>query len=393
MNNLQVLIGYEYKKIFMRKSTWIILAIAVLFTLFSCFEALIGTVSVEGKPVYSHYEQMTTNRAYARALNGRKVDADLIGEMQRAYAKVPDIPLCGASEEYETYARPYSEIHNLVSSITKDYQNVNGKNYYSLRTKVLQNNLKIMNLSKVEIKKHLEQNNKIKTPFIFRYTFGYEHIMMLINFLGIVITFVIAIGLAPIFANEHTDRTDQLILTTRLGKNKAILAKLITGISFGFIVSVILLLLLIIPTLIIYGFDGWNAPIQLILISSTNPLMVWQGVLILCGMAILSSILIVSLSLFLSAKLKSAFGTIVFINIFTITCIFINVPSQYRILYHLFALLPAKLTSISTIYFDYIFELFGRGFIRYQTVPVIYFIASAILLLFGYRCFKHHQIS
>lgn len=392
MNSLKTLIGYEYKKILSRKSTWIVLSIAVILTLFSCFEALFGDVSVDGKQVYTHYEEMTVDRAYAIDLTGRKVDDALINEMQEGYRLIPDVPLAGASEEYQTYARPYRSIYCLVRDVTKDFLNIDGREYYNLRNAMIINMLKEKNLTDQEVSKNLELNAKIKTPFVFQYTGGYQRIMMNAQFLGMIATFVIAICLAPIFANEYSDRTDQLILTSRYGKNKAISAKLITGVSFGLIVSVILLLLMIIPTLLVYGFDGWNAPIQLFLNFSTYPMTIWKGSLLLYGMILISSILISSLSMFLSAKLKSAFSTIVILSTFTIACVFVNVPDQYRFLYRLVNLLPTNVMSVGSIYSNYFYTISGKCFTIYQTVPVVYTIGVIVLMVFGYQSFKKHQV-
>ncbi len=271
MHELTTLIGYEYKKIVQRKSTWITLILATLITLISCFSLLTGKVYVEGKPVYSHYTEMMTNRAYDRALSGRPINFDLIKEMQNAYQLVPEGQLWSATPEYQQYAKPYESIYFLVYDISKDVKNFNPNKFYDIRNELILKKLNNRSLSDTEIQKHLELNSKFETPIIYSYTKGYTEVISLFYSLGLTLTMVIAICLAPVFANEHQTRADQIILSSKHGKNSGILAKLLTGISFGVMSAVILLVLQILPTLSIYGFDGWNASIQLFYMTAPYP--------------------------------------------------------------------------------------------------------------------------
>jgi ABC-type transport system involved in multi-copper enzyme maturation permease subunit len=211
--------------------------------------------------------------------------------------------------------------------------------------------------------------------------------------IGMILTMALAICLAPIFANEFSDKTDQLILTSKWGKNKAILAKLLTGMSFGFITTVAVLLVQIIPTLCIYGFDGWNMQIQLLNIMITYPINVLEGVLIVSGLAVLSSLLITSLSLCLSARLKSASAVIVAVSTYSIVIMFLNIPAQYRFLDQLIKAMPINILNKNGAFSDYFILLFGKCIPVYQTVPVIYGVIIVFLSISGYRAFKNHQIS
>ncbi len=392
MNNLKTLIGYEYKKIFLRKSTWIIIVIAIFITLLSCLADTWGTVYVDGKPAYSHYEEMMTDAEYTRALSGRIIDDVLIGEMQSAYNRVQDVPLAGATDEFQTYARPYSSIYALVRGITNDVEAIDPTSFYELRREKMLALYQQANLSEVEIQKHLENDERVDKPLVFQHTSGYESIFGKFFTLGLSLTFLVSICLAPIFANENSDRTAQLILTSRYGKNKAILSKLITGISFTLISAVILLLLQCLPILYLRGFEGWDAPIQLALVTLSNPITLLEGVLILCALVIIASILIACIVMCLSAKLKNAFGVITIISIFTMICLFLNVADQYRFLSQLIDILPLRVTSENSIFTDYFYVVFNHCFTTYEIVPVIYGFLAILLLVFSYQSFKNQQI-
>lgn len=392
MNNLRTLIGYEYKKIFLRKSTWIIIAIAIFITLLSCLADTWGTVYVDGEPAYSHYEEMMTDAEYTRALTGRIIDEVLISEMQSAYSLVHEAPLAEASKEFQTYARPYSAIYALVRGVTEDVETIDPSSFYELRRAKMLALYQQAKLSEVEIQKHLENDEKVDKPLIFQHTSGYESIYGKFFTLGLTLTFLVSICLAPIFANENSDRTAQLILTSRYGKNKAILSKLITGISFTLISAFTLLLLQCLPILFLRGFEGWDAPIQLALVTLSNPITMLEGVLILCALVTVTSVLITCIVMFLSTKLKNAFGVIIIISIFIMICLFLNISTQYRFLSQLIDTLPLRVMSENSIFTDYFYVLFNHCFTTYEIVPVIYGLLSIILLAFSYQSFKNQQI-
>ncbi len=49
MREIMYLTGYEYKKIFQKRSTWIALALVALWTVFSGISGIIGDYYVEGE--------------------------------------------------------------------------------------------------------------------------------------------------------------------------------------------------------------------------------------------------------------------------------------------------------------------------------------------------------
>lgn len=85
---------------------------------------IMGSYYVDGEKVDTHYNMMKTDQAYERALTGRAVDQELLSKMQEAYAKIPaEADRYSITEEYQTYARPYSAIFNFVrqaSGITQE---------------------------------------------------------------------------------------------------------------------------------------------------------------------------------------------------------------------------------------------------------------------------------
>lgn len=82
------LVQFELKKIFVKRSTLIILILTAITIIFSCCVSIIGYNYVDGKAVESNLEAVKTDMEYNRALSGRNIDSGLILEMSNAYAKV-----------------------------------------------------------------------------------------------------------------------------------------------------------------------------------------------------------------------------------------------------------------------------------------------------------------
>ena len=119
MAYLRELYKYEVKKILVRKIVWITLLICMLGIVVTICANLTGTYYVDGEAVDTHYHMFQVDQAYYKALSGRAIDQELLDEMWEAYGRIPS----GAerytlTEEYQTYARPYSDIFNLVWSWT-----------------------------------------------------------------------------------------------------------------------------------------------------------------------------------------------------------------------------------------------------------------------------------
>ena len=120
MNNFGTLYYYEVKKILTRKLVWIVFFMNVFcIVMFTCAD-LTGKYYVDGEVIDTHYHMFQVDQGYRRALSGRMLDNQLLEEMQNAYSKIPDTQeRYTLTDEYQTYARPYSEIYNLVRRWTQ----------------------------------------------------------------------------------------------------------------------------------------------------------------------------------------------------------------------------------------------------------------------------------
>ena len=74
MREIFTLAGYEYQKIFKRRSTWIALSLVLLWTLFSGFGGVLGDFYLEGEKVASHYQMAQMEREALEHLEIRELN-------------------------------------------------------------------------------------------------------------------------------------------------------------------------------------------------------------------------------------------------------------------------------------------------------------------------------
>lgn len=400
MRSFFELMGFEYKKMLMRKSAVIALVLVTFSIVVSPALALVGHVYVDGKQFETYYQAMVRDRTYARALSGRSVDNALVEEVKAAYAKVPIAVRYATTPEYQQYARAYSGVFNMVEAvyqlnmealrvfITSDET----PDFYQTRDERIQHNIQALNISEASKDKLLQWNRKIAKPLIFAYHDGYERYFAVMLTTGIFTAFALAICLAPMFAGEYGARMDQLILSSKLGKSAMISAKLCTAISFSVLYFLLMAAVSFLSCMLIYGFDGANAAFQLILTLNVYPLTMLQAAAAYTVCVFSSTILTIALTLLLSSKIKSPFGVIIIISVLLFVPMMLHVSENNVWLYRLFSLLPSSMMGVWSVYSHIPYEFFNLTVSPYIFFPIFAIIASAVMLPFARKAFRNHQV-
>ena len=131
-----------------------------------------------------------------------------------------------------------------------------------------------------------DQEDSLSTPYIYEYCGSYKSILSSTVILTIMISFLTAICIPPVSADEHSRRTDQVILCTRFGRRPAFLAKIIAAASFAMCAVLLLFASASLPSFLIYGTEGCQAQIQVSLPGCSWDLTMGQAVLILTGISL-----------------------------------------------------------------------------------------------------------
>jgi ABC-type transport system involved in multi-copper enzyme maturation permease subunit len=405
MNSFWRLVGYEYKKVFYKRSILMLLVLSVVVTAASVWGILLGSTYVDGELFESHYDGMVKDRAYARSLAGRQINAELIMEAAQAYARLPKKDRYMDTLEYQTLARPYSEIYNISRTVyntssrrfnMEDFQALTTEQadqFYTLRRDKQVQAVEETEMSNKAKEKVLALDRQIHTPFIFSYTDGYTRFFTLMYPMGMMAAFVMAICIAPLFSGEYTSGADQLILAARHGKHRLIQSKLFAGFSIAAAIALVLMAVSFILSMLTFGFDGASAPLQLYYPMSPYPLTMAQTALLLAICTFFACLLTAAITMLLSAKFKSSFGVIIVTSLLLIVPMFITVSYDHVVLYNLFHLLPSNMMEFGSITSPIQYELFALTLSPFVLLPLFASATSILLVPFAYRSFKNHQIA
>ncbi|MBA9088300.1 ABC-type transport system involved in multi-copper enzyme maturation permease subunit [Fontibacillus solani] len=240
----------------------------------------------------------------------------------------------------------------------------------------------------------IKMNKNIPVPFRIDYVSGWKNVFENLQNLFLIIAFVISISIAPVFAGEYQSGADSIILSTRYGRSKVIIAKL----KASFIVSLGLLLLGVATyTLLllgIFGFDGGSASVQMLKFIAPVPYSVFQTYLWAVMMGSLACLFVGAVTLWMSSMMKSPFTVIIASGIFLIGPIFIPASKSSRLFNHLMDLMPGNMADGFKKITSYeVFHIFGKLVPEYQVIVVFPILIIVLLLPLSYRAFKKHQVA
>ncbi len=404
MNSFWRLVGYEYKKVFYKRSIVMLLVLSIVVTALSVWGTLLGNTYMDGELFESNYDGMVKDRTYARSLTGLQIDAALIMEAAQAYARLPKKDRYMDTLEYQTFVRPYSEIYNISRGVfntasrrfnMEDFQMLTAEQaeqFYTLRRDKQVLAVEETEMSSRAKEKVLALDGRVHTPFVFSYTDGYTRFFTLMYTIGLMAAFVMAICISPMFSGEYTSGADQLILSARHGKHLLIQAKLFAGFSIAAAIAFVLMTVSFILSILTFGFDGASAPLQLYYTMSPYPLTMAQTALLLAVCTFFACLLTAAITMLLSARFKSSFGVIIVTSLLLIVPMFITVSYEHLSLYNLFHLLPSNMMEFGAVTSPIQFELLGLSFSPFVFLPLFAATASILLIPFTYHSFRNHQI-
>ena len=402
MNNFGTLYGYECKKLFRKKMVWISLTLCIITVAFSLIAPILGGYYVDGKLIDTNYNMYKEEKHYADLLDGREINQELIQQTVDAYRKIPATTEnhYTLTQEYQQYARQYSEIFNFIRGIsgmeTSEIMrtwHANEDDMYAKRQAWLTSMREDMKLSNGEIQFWESQEEKIVTPYVYQKHNGYSTLLSSYQTVGIIVLMLIAICLSGIFSNEHTRKTDQIILSSTLGKTQLYRAKIMAGISFAVIITVLFLTTVFLTTVYLYGTENFNAAFQLIYFSNSNPISCGQAILISYVNMIITAVFVSVFVMVLSELLHSNIATVAVLTALTITPMVLNVPEHYRVLSQIWDWFPWRYLAPWSVFGNYTLCIFGHYLTSWQAVPIIYIFISAIITFIGKPIYKRFQVS
>ena len=186
--------------------------------------------------------------------------SDDIQEQEKAYAKKQ-----GISGIIEIINCAFSEYRDYDGFAIDHISSEGVKNIYERRISTLKEWLDSGEETFTEKQKNfmIRQYEDLETPFYYEYTEGWDALLQNISTFILILALVIGFLVAGIFSDEFQTKADSIFFSTRLGKNKGVLSKMIAGIGIISVFYIVFVLLYTVIVLSVLGADGANCPIQL----------------------------------------------------------------------------------------------------------------------------------
>lgn len=384
---MKELLSFEFKKIIRKRSTLYIIIAALLISFFATF---FGAVTET-----SYIPEREKIRGFQAIENEKAVQGELSGYLTDEYINQINLE---ANQDDPTYWGILSAIGvqevrlpNIILELKAG--NIN-RIYDNILNEPISDNPRPVGTSN-ELTKLLNMYEQVEVPFYYDYYDSWEKMSSSFSILvSLVISAIIVICLSPVFSEEYSQRTDAIILTTKYGKNKLIVAKLLSSLLFTLAVYFLFVTLHFILHAMIYGFDGYKANIQLHgwYYQSPYNMDFLELTIYSFGLSLIGLLFIAVITLFISSKMKSPFIVV----ILSAAILYIPKIDVSEISYT--AALVLDLFPINMMNAAQHFELgvfynfFGMPLL--QPIMMIFTagILSILLLVFTYWQFKNRQI-
>ncbi|MBD5540639.1 MAG: ABC transporter permease subunit [Lachnospiraceae bacterium] len=387
---------YEMKKIWCRKLIWIVLVIMAGIVVFSAYSPMMGDTYVNGELSDSHKNIQERQMVNSRALSGRILGEILLNEIHEGYEKLPaGVEQFTVTEEYEQYLIPLEPVINYIWKIMDAYQgsvvifpmDISEEELYEARLSYIRKSWISGFLTQGEREYWEKQEEQLDKPFIWQYAGAYEKIGENVYTWIVMAVLMIAICFSKIFSGEHSQKTSPLILSSRFGRSTLYYAKIAAGITSSLLLGLIVFGLGAAVIFGIWGFDGGNAAIQMVLPFYSGVLSMGEAVLICLLLLFTGMILSVIFTMVLSEKCKSGVGTMAIVVGILILSGFLHIPGQYRIISQLWDMIPSNMVAVWNIFDERLIPAFGHYYTMWQAVPFIWLLLSVMLVWYGKRIY------
>lgn len=410
---MKTLVKFEFLKILRRKSTWIIMAVSLLVTIF-----LFGLLPVMQFQTYNSsgvirgLDGIAYKKAEISKTSGTLTDeyvTETIRQYQTLFQDPENVGYDGTEQyligdaywDFEAYR---SSLLSLIASnydepgTSSGYNNSlptmdvsGGTDFYNQRSEKIQKLLDDPSNEMTQAQKNYWQsmNRQVKTPFEYAYYEGWSTLISCFE-LFMFPLLAICIVIAPVFASEYQAGTDAMLLSGKYGKTRLVRAKILASLLFGMAAFVIHILAAYAIPLSAFGIDGWDLPVQITNTVIPYPLTFLQAVLVQTGVLFLVLMALIGLTLFLSARMKSPYLVltviipVMFIPMFLTPNGTTGIYNQILLLLPYQAAIPRWSNYISYTFGNIVFDVFSMRALFYAA-------AALVLILWSGRGFRRHQ--
>ncbi len=372
MNTVWSLFKYETYKILHSKLTIIVISLMVILAV------------VMGLPLGSGPQSKEIHKAMM-SMDGQVIDNGLMKEMNESIDWV--------EPEWNQKTWKWTGIQYILSLTADDVNKTyTADDFYDKRIKNQEDSMIENKLKENEIEWWKSKENQLRTPFTYISSFNAR---ALVDYMGNIVLLVLllaAVCISTVFAGEHRMKTDQIILSTKNGRGKTFIAKMMAAFTFIMVWSAVLTAVLYLTVYLSRGLSGLEAMVQMEVPSSAYPYTFMQ----FFGKQLLSlfaaALLFAAVSMALSEFLRNGIAVMGLMIGFYLATQFIYIPKSHRIISQAMTMLPTDLTNIFTLVDHRLVNIFGHYHTMFDIAPVIYVFLAGIFSFATWWAYRRYQV-
>ncbi|MDP4152784.1 MAG: hypothetical protein Q8865_04985 [Bacillota bacterium] len=223
---------------------------------------------------------------------------------------------------------------------------------------------------------------------------GWSKLIDMQRILPLTVGLFLLIALSSVFSGEYNQKTDSLLLSAKYGRSKLIGAKIAASFLLAAGVWLLILLINLILAGSVFGLEGTQTFVQDWQYNTCPfPYTELSNYLAVCGMSLTGIVIFTAVILFVSAKTRRPFITLLICGVVLLSPVIGNISQLGAFMSEILAFAPAN-TLIAANHFAFFkaYYVFGHAILMQATVPVVAVAVSGLLIPFACRAFERHQV-
>ena len=240
----------------------------------------------------------------------------------------------------------------------------------------------------------VSQYEAMDTPLYYEYNDGWETLIYYAPTLVLFLLFVIIFLVSGIFPSEHRLKANAIFFSAKLGRNKAVRAKLLSGLVTTTVIYWAAIAIYTVVGLALLGADGAGGAFQLIKWKSFYNLTIGQVYALSVLGGYVGILFLALLAMIVSALTRSQVVAVIVPYVLVLAANFANsLLSSWEVLPQILGLLPDQLLQVAQVLDDFnLYTLFGHVV---GAVPLLFLLYSALslaLIPLLYRIYRKSQV-
>lgn len=240
----------------------------------------------------------------------------------------------------------------------------------------------------------INQYEAMETPLYYEYNDGWETLIYYAPTLVMFLLFVIIFLVSGIFPSEHRLKANAIFFSTKLGRGKAVRAKLLSGLVTTTVIYWVAIAVYTIVGLALLGADGAGGAFQLLKWKAFYNLTIGQAYALSVLGGYVGTLFLALLAMIVSALTRSQVVAVIVPYVLVLAANFANsILSSWEVLPQILGLLPDQLLQVAQVLDDFnLYTVFGHVT---GSVPLLFLLYSALslaLIPLLYRIYRKSQV-